>query len=118
MCENASSRPEKWDSKKPAETLTVDKGSVEAPFTDQQVAITSQKREQILGLIAEGEELIQAANLSTFYKWIQESYETLEFHPTQQRQFDECCRSFNEYDFIVRALRGLWTLRAVLKELS
>ncbi|HTY25312.1 MAG TPA: hypothetical protein VMC85_19430 [Desulfomonilaceae bacterium] len=74
--------------------------------------ISDQKRKQILRLITEGENL-NLQRLGAFYRWVNDSYEALEFDPFQQQRFDEYCRSSCESHFI-RVYIGLWILKLTL----
>jgi len=73
------------------------------------MTVSDRKREQIFGLITEGENL-DPVNLDLFYRWVQTSHEALGFHPSHQRRFDDCCRSSCDSIFM-RIYLGVWILR-------
>ena len=52
-------------------------------------------------------------NLEIFYRWIQASYEALEFDVPPQQRFDEYCRAPDDSPYI-RLLVGPWMLRQSL----
>jgi hypothetical protein len=56
------------------------------------MTISEQAYAEIIQLIQEGETL-DASDLEAFYRWIESSYEALEFDPLQQERFDDYCRS-------------------------
>ena len=71
--------------------------------------ISGQASLQLIKLINEATGL-DPHDLETFYRWVQASYEALEFDPVQQRRFDEYCRSSHDSS-IMRLLVGTWMLR-------
>jgi hypothetical protein len=80
------------------------------------VRISDQKKEQILRLIAEGEHL-DVQDLEAFYRWIDNSYEGLEFHPLYKQRFEEYCRSSRDSP-CARIYVGVWMLRLALRDAS
>jgi len=79
--------------------------------------ISEQDETKIIRLIAEGESL-NPHDLEAFYRWVQASYEALEFNPLRQEMFDEYCRSCWDSNS-VRLYKGMWMLELALKgELS
>lgn len=78
--------------------------------------IFDQKKEQIAKLIAEGENL-NLQDFEAIYRWIDESYEALEFHPLHKRRFDEYCRSSSD-SRSARIYVGVWMLRMALEDSS
>lgn len=80
------------------------------------MTISEQAKSQVIRLIDEGERL-NPLDLEAFYNWLEASYEALEFHPVQQRRFDEYCRS--SYDSpSMRRFVGVWMLKLALEEAS
>ncbi len=76
--------------------------------------ISEQKRKQLCRLIAEGENL-DLQDQDAFCRWVHTSYKALWFNPSQQRAFDEYCRS--SFDFCaMRIFVGVWILRLSLEE--
>ena len=82
------------------------------PRDVQSKTISEQTREQLLDLIARGENL-NVKDLTAFYRWIEDSYEALKFHPVQRQRFEEYCRSSCDSDFM-RIFVGVWMLRLAL----
>jgi hypothetical protein len=78
------------------------------------VRIPDREIEQILRLIAEGESL-NLRDLEAFYRWVDDSYNALGFHPLQQQRFDEYCRSSSDTT-PTRIYAGVWMLRLALGE--
>jgi hypothetical protein len=74
--------------------------------------ISEQAKKQIQKLIDEGEGL-DPFNLEAFYRWTQDSYEALGFHPLQQQRFDKYCRGSCDSKSM-RLYVGLWTLKQAL----
>ena len=73
---------------------------------------SEQVKTRLIGLIAEGESL-DPYDLEGFYRWMQTSYEALEFNPLRQEMFDEYCRS--SYDsYSMRLYKGVWMLELAL----
>jgi len=73
---------------------------------------SEQVKTRLIGLITEGESL-DPYDLEGFYRWMQTSYEALEFNPLRQEMFDEYCRS--SYDsFSMRLYKGVWMLELAL----
>jgi hypothetical protein len=73
------------------------------------MAISEQAKEQLIELIYEGEAL-DPFDLVAFYRWVEASYEALEFDAVQQEIFDKYCRS--PYDSIaMRLYTGVWMLK-------
>jgi len=75
--------------------------------------IPDKKREEIMRLIADGENL-DPLDLGNFYVWIHESFEALGFHPFQQQRFDEYCRSSGD-STSMRIYVGVWVLKLTLR---
>ncbi len=67
---------------------------------------------QVIKLIDEATTL-DPRNLETFYRWVQASYEALEFDPVQQRRFEEYCLSSDD-SLEMRLFIGTWMLRQAL----
>jgi hypothetical protein len=86
------------------------------PFLGGTVKISDQKREQISRLITEGENL-NLQDLEALYRWIDDSYEALEFSPIHRRRFDDYCRSSFDSNS-ARTYVGVWMLRLALEEAS
>ena len=80
------------------------------------MTISEQAISQLIRLIDEGEAL-NPFDLVAFYGWLEASYEALEFHPVQQRRFDEYCRSSHDSPSMRRFL-GVWMLKLALDEVS
>ncbi len=114
MSEYTPSPPETWVPEKPVKTLSVDRGSPSGPVDVPSETICEQVREQLLGLIAHGENL-NVKDLDAFYRWMEDSYEALGFHPVQQQRFDEYCRSSCDSNFM-RIFIGVWMLRLALDQ--
>jgi hypothetical protein len=71
--------------------------------------ISTASRKRIFRLIAEGETL-NPLDLEAFYRWVNDSYEALKFHPLQQQRFNEYCRSSCDTPSM-RVYVGTWLLR-------
>jgi hypothetical protein len=78
--------------------------------------MSDRKKEQISRLITEGENL-NLQDLETFYRWIDDSYEALEFCSVHRRRFDDYCRSSSD-SHSARIYVGVWMLRLALEEAS
>lgn len=76
--------------------------------------ISDQNKMQILRLIAQGE-CLDIRNLEDFDRWVDHSYEELEFHPRHKQRFDEYCRSSSASSF-TRICQGVQVLRAALEQ--
>ena len=74
---------------------------------------SEQVKTRLIGLIAEGESL-NPYDLEAFYRWVQASYEALEFNPLRQEMFEEYCRSCWDSNS-VRLYKGMWMLEQALK---
>ena len=55
--------------------------------------ISEQVKDTIIRLIDEGRGL-DSVDLESFNRWVQTSYEALEFNPSQQQRFEKYCRFF------------------------
>ncbi|MGO9122375.1 MAG: hypothetical protein ACLQPD_32775 [Desulfomonilaceae bacterium] len=73
---------------------------------------SEQARARIVQLIDEAESL-DSLNLKAFQRWVQASYEALEFDPWQQQRFDEYCRLSSDTTSM-RLFVGMWMLRLSL----
>jgi len=80
------------------------------------VRISHEEKDQLLRLIAEGENL-DIDDLEALYRWIDDSHEALAFHPLQKQRFDEYCRLSPNSNF-ARTYMGVWILRFALEEAS
>lgn len=78
--------------------------------------ISDQEKEQILRLIAEGENL-NLHDLEALYRWIDDSHEALGFNPLHKQRFDDYCRSSCDSNS-TRIYVGVWMLRLALEEAS
>jgi hypothetical protein len=74
--------------------------------------ISEQSKTKIQRLIDEGEGL-DPFDLEAFYRWTQNSYEALSFHPLQQQRFDKYCRGSSDSKSM-RIYVGLWMLKQAL----
>jgi hypothetical protein len=73
------------------------------------VEISRANRERIFKLIGEAETL-DLLDLIAFYRWANDSYEALKFHPLKQQRFNEYCRlSCDTHS--MRVYVGTWLLR-------
>ena len=75
--------------------------------------VPEQGRAKIVQLMHEGESLFDSLDLKAFQRWVQASYEALEFDPWQQQLFDELCRSSSDTTFM-KLFVGIWILRQSL----
>lgn len=80
------------------------------------MTISHKKRQQLSRLVTEGENL-DPVDLEAFYRWVHTSYEALGFRPSQQRRFDEYCRSSSD-TYAMRIYVGVWILRLSLVDIS
>jgi hypothetical protein len=80
------------------------------------VTISDPEKEQILRLIAEGENL-DLQDLEALYRWIDDAHEALGFHSVHKQRFDEYCRSSSDSNS-ARIYLGVWMLRLALEEAS
>ncbi len=115
MGKPTSSPPEKWISDRSDKTVDAGERKLNGSFKEKSMTIPDQNKEQILRLIAEGEDLAECKDLHRFYDWIDKSYEALEVHPIQQPLFNEFCRASDEPNFIVKTMLGVWLLRLALR---
>jgi hypothetical protein len=80
------------------------------------VRISEEKKEQLLRLVAEGEKL-DPGDLEALYRWINDAYVALGFHPFHKQRFDEYCRTSSDSNS-TRIYVGVWMLRLALQEAS
>ena len=73
-----------------------------------------QARARIVQLIDEGRSLFDSLDLEAFERWVQASYEALEFDPWEQQRFEEYCRSSSDTSFM-RLFVGVWILGQSLR---
>ena len=81
----------------------------------QSVKISRANRERIFKLIGEAETL-DLLDLEAFYRWVNDSYEVLEFDPLHQQRFNEYCRSSCDSN-LMRVFIGVWILKLALGEI-
>ena len=74
---------------------------------------SEQVKTRLIGLITEGESL-NPHDLEAFYRWMEASYEALEFNSLRQEMFDEYCRSCCDSSSM-RLYKGVWMLELALK---
>lgn len=113
--EHPSSQPELRCSARPAETESSEGKMPGRSHEEKPVTVSGRRTEQILRMIAQGENLTYSEDLFMFYQWVHESYEALRFDPTRQQLFDDYCRSSDEPSYAIRASLGLWVLRLALR---
>ncbi|MDQ7785453.1 MAG: hypothetical protein RDU20_21395 [Desulfomonilaceae bacterium] len=87
-----------------------------SPHDAQHAVISSEKREQIVKLIAQGENL-DLRESEPFTEWMEDAYEALRFLPFLQQRFHECCRSSRRSNF-AKVCLGVLVLRLVIGESS
>jgi hypothetical protein len=79
------------------------------------VEISRANRERVFKLISDGETL-DLLDLEDFYRWVNDSYEVLEFDPLHQQRFDDYCRSSCDSN-LMRVFIGVWILKLALGDI-